>query len=100
MACHQLLFILLLILSIQGIGSAGDASASTSITSTQCPESGLYTVESQEEVDAFAENYLECEQLTSLTVSAPWWISLGYENPDPAVSIAAFQRIRGVGNAF
>ena len=96
MACHQRLLFLLLILSFQGIGSVGDASASTSSTSTQCPESGLFTAYSQEEVDAFAENYPECEQLTSLKVLAPSWVYLGYENPDPVVSIAAFQQLREV----
>lgn len=101
MACHQRLLILLLILSFQGIGSVGDARASTSSTSTQCPVDGTYTAETQAEVDAFAENYPECEQLISLKIAPLIYVALfGYDPIDPVVSLAAFQRICGVGNAF
>ena len=80
---------------------AGDAGASTSSPSTQCPESDGYRAESQEEVDAFAESYPECEQLISLKIEVPIYVvSVGNDPIDPSVSLAAFQRIRGVANAL
>ena len=80
---------------------AGDAGASTSSPSTQCPEHGEYRAGSQAEVDAFAENYCECEQLISLKVAIPIYLDLfGYDPIDPVVSLDAFQRNREVGDAF
>ena len=79
---------------------AGDAGASTSSPSTQCPESGGYRAEIQEEVDAFAESYPECEQLISLNIDLDIYGYFGYDPLDPTVSLAAFQRIRGVANAL
>ena len=78
-----------------------NAEASTAETSTQCPENGEYRAESQEEVDAFAENYPECEQPISLKIEVPIYVVLfGYDAIDPVVSLAAFQRILGVANAL
>ena len=68
---------------------------------TQFLETGEYRAESQAEIDAFAENYPECEQLISLKIALPIYMALfGYDPIGPVVSLAAFQRIRGVGNAF
>ena len=78
-----------------------DAEANTAETSTQCPGSGEYRAESQAKVNAFAENYPECEQLISRRIELPIYVALfGYDPIDPAVSLAAFQRIREVANAL
>ena len=80
---------------------AGDAGASTSSPRTQCPANDEYRIESQAEVDALAENDPECQQLVSLKVALPIYVALfDCDHIDPVVSLAAFQRIRGVGDAF
>ena len=74
---------------------ARDAGASTSSTSKQCPESGGYVAESQEEVDAFAETFPECGELTWPTISTPWWVySFGSEKPDPVTRDRLAQDMR------
>ena len=95
------LLVLLPLLLVESVWAVDDAEANTAETSTQCPENGEYRAESQAAVDAFTENYPECEQLISLKIALPIYVALfGYDPIDPVVSLAAFQRIRGVGNAF
>ena len=50
---------------------AGDAGASTSSASTQCPDGGGYRADFQEEVNPFAETYPDCGELTRVIVSTP-----------------------------
>ncbi len=52
-----------------------DAEENTAETSTQCPENGEFRAQSQAEVDAFAENYPECEQLISLKIALPIYLA-------------------------
>ena len=93
--------VLLPLLLVESSWAVDDAEVNTAETSTQCWENGEYRAESQAEVDAFAENYPECEQLISLKIEAPICVVLfGYDPIDPAVSLAAFQRILGVANAL
>ena len=95
------ILVLLYPLLVESVWAVDDAETNTAETSTQCPENGEYRAESQAEVDALAENYPECEQLISLKIAPPIYVALfGYDPIDPVVSPAAFQRIRGVGNAF
>ena len=95
------LLVLLPLLLVESVWAEDDAKANTDETSMQCSENGEYRAESQAEVDAFAENYPECEQLISLKIALPIYMALfGYDPIDPVVSLAAFQRIRGVGNVF
>ena len=62
----------LLVLLLLAGWVAGDVGASTSSASKQCPETGEYSAVSQEEVDAFAENYPECKQLISLNIASSY----------------------------
>ena len=95
------LLVLLPLLLVESAWAVDDAEVNTTETSTQCPENGQYRNEFQAEVDAFAENYPECEQLISLKIALPIYMALfGYDPIGPVVSLAAFQRIRGVGNVF
>ena len=64
-------------------------------------ETGEYRAESQANIDTFAESYPECKQLISLKIALLIYVALfGYDPINPVVSLAAFQRIHGVGNAF
>ena len=93
--------VLLLLLLVESVCTVDNAEENTADTSTQYPADGEYRAESQAEVDAFAENYPGCEQLISLKIEVPIYVfSFGNDPIDPTVSLAAFQRIRGVANAL
>ena len=95
------LLILLPLILVESVWAVDEAEANIAETSTQFLETGEYRAESQAEIDAFAENYSECEQLVSLKTALPIYVApFGYDPVNPAVSLAAFQRIHGVGNAF
>ena len=64
-------------------------------------EAALADGKTQAEIDAFAENYPRCERLISLKAALPIYVAIfGYDPISPVVSLAAFQRIHGVGNAL
>ena len=93
--------VLLLLLVVESVWTVDNAEENNADTSTQYPENVEYRAESQAEVDAFAENYPGCEQLISLKIEVPIYVvSFGNDPIDPTVSLAAFQRIRGVANAL
>ena len=95
------LLVLLPLLLVKCVWAADEAEANTAETSTQFLETGEYRAESQAEIDTFAESYPECKQLISLKIALLIYVALfGYDPINPVVSLAAFQRIHGVGNAF
>ena len=95
------LLVLLPLLLVEGVWAVNEAESKTAETSTQFLETGKYRAESQAEVGAFAENYAECEQLISLKTALPIYVAqFGYDPINRVVSLFAFQRVHGFGNAF
>ena len=95
------LLILLPLILVESVWAVDEAEANIAETSTQFLETGEYRAESQAEIDAFAEDCPRCERLISLKAALPIYVALfGYDPISPVVSLAAFQRIHGVGNAF
>ena len=95
------LLVLLPLLLVESVWAADEAEAKTAETSKQFLETGEYRAESQANIDTFAESYPECKQLISLKIALLIYVALfGYDPINPVVSLAAFQRIHGVGNAF